>query len=231
MYVADAPHPWNLTPQEAISIQEELAPKVMIQPPQGNLRLVAGLDTAFHRTGPRCVAAVVLWDIEAQKTLERHVAESECTFPYIPGLLSFREAPALLAALGCLEQTPDVLLLDGHGIAHPRRFGIACHLGLITGLPAIGCAKTRLCGSFQEPPFLKGGWSPLEDSGEVIGTALRTRDGVRCVFVSPGHLMDLDNARRIVLKCSPRYRIPEPIRLADQLARSAALGHEAGDAC
>jgi deoxyribonuclease V len=154
------------------------------------------------------------------------VAVRPLRLPYVPGLLSFREDPAVLAALRRLRATPDVLLYDGHGLAHPRRFGVACHIGLIVDRPAIGCAKSRLVGMHREPGWRRGSAAPLLDGGEVIGSVLRTRDGVRPVFVSVGHRIDLRTARRIVLACALRHRLPEPTRLADQLVGAAkrALG-------
>jgi deoxyribonuclease V len=138
-------------------------------------------------------------------------------FPYVPGLLSFREIPVVLDALGKLRHPPDLLLCDGQGYAHPRRFGLACHLGVLTGIPAIGVAKSRLIGEYAEPGSNKGDWSPLMDGGEVIGAVLRTRDNVNPVYVSVGHRIELDAAQRIVLACATRYRLPEPTRLADRL--------------
>jgi deoxyribonuclease V len=191
--------------------------------PRRAIRFVAGTDCAFPKGGDRCVAAVVLWDFERRKVLEEQVAVRKLTFPYVPGLLSFREAPAVLAALRKLRREPDCLLLDGHGFAHPRRFGLACHVGVLTGKPTIGCAKSRLTGSHDEPDRTRGSRTPLEDEAVTLGTVLRTRDDVKPVFVSVGHRIDLGTAEKVVLACAVRYRLPEPTRLADRLVAAAKL--------
>jgi deoxyribonuclease V len=199
-----------------------LAVLVRPVPPSGPLRWIAGIDVAVCRDGDRCVAAAVLWDTQDRRVVEERAAWRPVTFPYVPGLLSFREVPAVLAALRRLRRAPDALLCDGHGLAHPRRFGIACHVGLLAGIPTIGCAKSRLVGEHAEPGALRGASAPLIDRGETVGCAVRTRDRVRPVFVSVGHLVDLETAERVVLDCAPLYRIPEPIRLADHLVREEA---------
>ena len=218
MVIPRAPHRWSVTPRQAIAIQTRLAPLVRRVPPQRPVRFVAGADAAFSNDDRRCTGAVVLWDLHASTVIEQHVAERQLSFPYIPGLLSFREAPAVLAALRQLHTRPDVLLYDGHGLAHPRRFGSACHVGVLTDLPTIGCAKSRLIGNHADPDRRRGSATPLTDGGQIIGVVLRTQDGVNPVFVSIGHRMGLPVAAQIVLQCAPRYRLPEPIRLADQLA-------------
>ncbi|OQA24604.1 MAG: Endonuclease V [Verrucomicrobia bacterium ADurb.Bin345] len=215
-------HSWSASPAEAVKIQQRLASRIVRRAPRKALRFVAGLDAAFPPGGKRCVAAVVVWDKEERKVVERAVAFAPLRFPYIPGLLSFREAPALLAALRKLAVTPDVLMCDGQGLAHPRRLGIACHVGLLAGLPSIGCAKSLLLGEHAVPGVRRGSRVPLIDRGERVGTVLRTRAGVKPVYISVGHLMDLDTAERIVLACGAGYRLPEPTRLADQ-----AVGREA----
>ena len=176
---------------------------------------------AFSHDARRCIAAVVLWDMHAHAVVEEHVAIRNLTFPYVPGLLSFRHAPAVLAALRRRARPPDVLMCDGHGLAHPRRFGIACHLGVITGWPTIGCAKSRLVGDHREPAEERGAHAALVHQGRTVGTVLRTRNGVKPVFVSVGHRIDLPSAERLVLACAVRYRHPEPTRLADRLAAKA----------
>ena len=215
-------HPWAVTPVEAIAIQRRLRRRVVEEKPAGPFRLIAGLDAAFPRDGRWCIAAVVLWDARERRVVEQHVAAARLRFPYIPGLLSFLEAPALLAALGRLRRRPHALLCDGQGRAHPRRFGIACHVGVLTGLPSIGCAKSRLTGSHREPGARRGSSVVLADGPEPIGAVLRTRDGVKPVYVSVGHHMDLATARRIVLACGGGFRLPEPTRLADQRVNAAA---------
>jgi len=221
MKIPRAPHRWSLTPREAVTVQRRLSASVRRQPPRRPLRLVAGLDCAFSRDGEQCIAGVVLWDRVEARVVEQHVARRPLTFPYVPGLLSFREAPALLAALRKLRRRPDALLCDGHGIAHPRRFGIACHLGVLVGLPSVGCAKSRLVGAHREPGRRRGARVPLRDRGEEIGAVLRTCDGVRPVFVSIGHRIDAASAERLVLDCGAGYRLPEPTRLADRLVAAA----------
>ena len=221
MEVPRAPHRWSVTPKQASAIQRRLAALVRQVPLVCAPRFVAGLDAAFSRDDRRCLAAVVVWDMREQTVVEQHVAVRPLRFPYVPGLLSFREGPAVLAALRRLRTPPDVLLCDGHGLAHPRRFGIACHVGVILNRPTIGCAKSRLIGTHREPGSRRGAVAPLIDGGEVIGSVLRTQDGVNPVFVSVGHRIDLRDAQQIVLACAIRYRLPEPTRLADQLVGAA----------
>ena len=224
MKIPRAPHRWRVSPAQAIAIQRRLAPTVCREKPRGAIRLVAGVDAAFSPDGNQCIAAAVLWDIQRQEPLEQHTASRTVTFPYIPGLLSFREAPAVIAALRKLHIQPDALMFDGHGLAHPRRFGIACHVGVICNLPSIGCAKSRLTGAYAEPLETRGSKAPLEDEGEVIGVVLRTRNRVKPVFVSIGHRIDLATAEDIVLDCTIRYRLPEPTRLADRLVANTRSG-------
>ena len=221
MDVPRSPHRWSVTPQQASAIQRRLASLVRQVPLGCAPRLVAGLDAAFSHDERRCLAAVVLWDMREQTVIEQRVAVRPLTFPYVPGLLSFREGPAVLAALRKLRVSPDVLIYDGHGLAHPRRFGIACHVGVILNRPTIGCAKSRLIGTHREPGSTRGSAAPLIDDGEVIGSVLRTRDGINPVFVSVGHLIDLRAAQQVVLACAIRHRLPEPTRIADQLAGAA----------
>jgi len=183
------------------------------------LRLVAGLDAHYQpRAGLAWGAAALLaWpDLEL---VESALACRPLDFPYVPGLLSFREAPAHIAALACLSRRPDLVFVDGQGIAHPRRLGLASHVGVLAGLPTIGVAKSRLIGTFDPPGPEKGASAPLIDKGETIGTVLRTRTGVRPLFVSVGHRIALDAAVHLVLEAAPRYHLPEPTRLADKLSR------------
>jgi deoxyribonuclease V len=175
------------------------------------------VDAAFSSDGSRCLAGVVVWDVEKRTIVEQRWAVRRLRFPYVPGLLSFREAPAILAALRQLRVEPDAILCDGHGFAHPRRFGIACHIGVLTRRPTVGCAKSLLVGTHREPGPRRGSRRALRDGNAVIGSALRTRDGVRAVYVSVGHLIDLRAADRLVLRCAVGYRLPEPTRLADGL--------------
>ncbi len=211
-------HSWRLSPRHAIAVQHRLAARVRIEPFRGEPRLIAGLDAAFSADHAFCLGAVVLWDMTERRVVEEHEARRPLRFPYVPGLLSFREAPALLAALRRLRTTPDLLMCDGQGLAHPRRFGIACHLGVLCDLPAIGCAKSRLVGEHAEPARARGASVPLLHNLEIVGSVLRTRSGIRPLYVSVGHRIDLPSAQEIVLACALRFRLPEPTRLADQLA-------------
>ena len=221
MKIPPAPHRWSVTPRQAIAIQKRLASLVEQGKPRANLRLIAGIDAAFSPDGRWCIAAVVLWDLCSRTVVEQHVGRRRLTFPYIPGLLSFRETPAVVAALRKLHQPPDAVICDGHGLAHPRRFGLACHVGVLVDVPTIGCAKSRLLGRYREPDTTRGSKSSLTDNGETLNTVLRTQDTVKPVFVSVGHKIDLSTAERIVLICATRYRLPEPTRLADRLVAMA----------
>jgi deoxyribonuclease V len=176
---------------------------------------VAGIDCAF--LDESIIAVAVVWDAVCRKVIETRAAKAPLNFPYVPGLLSFREVPVMLKALRCLATPVDGVLCDGQGIAHPRRFGLATHLGGIIGLPTVGCAKSRLCATHREPGRQCGSVAPLMDGGERIGSVLRTRDDVRPVYVSPGHLCDHESSIAWVLACSAGFRLPEPTRLADKL--------------
>jgi deoxyribonuclease V len=211
-------HRWDLAPAEARRVQDELAGLVVLEDRHGEVRTVAGVDAGFEQRGRVTRAAAVLLSWPGLEVIEQALARRPTTFPYVPGLLSFRELPAVLAAFDQLQTRPDLVLCDGQGIAHPRRFGIACHLGVLLDIPAIGVGKSRLTGQFEEPGPAKGERSPLLDDGETIGLVVRTRDRVRPLFVSPGHRVSLESAADWVLRCTTRYRLPEPIRAADQLA-------------
>ena len=210
-------HRWPSTPKAAIELQRKLAPRVRLQPVPGDVRCFAGADVAFSRDGKQVIAGVVLWDARKEAVVEQRTARVPCTLPYIPGLLSFRELPGVLAAFRNLKTQPDVVLCDAQGLAHPRRLGLACHLGLWLNLPTVGCAKSRLCGEFVDPPAEKGEASPLTLGGEQVGTVLRTRARVKPLFVSPGHLCDHAAACRLTLAATTRYRLPEPTRHAHRL--------------
>jgi deoxyribonuclease V len=219
---------WPRTVEEALAVQDELRPLVdLVGPGPTGPRTVAGLDVAYAEDGDRLAAAVVVLDTTTLEVVERAVVVGRAAFDYVPGLFAFRELPALLAALDRLAAPPDLLVCDGHGLAHPRRFGLACHLGVVTGLPALGVGKTPLVGRWDEPDTRRGSWSPLRDGDEVVGRVLRTQDGVKPVFVSVGHRMDLDNACAQVLALAPRYRLPETTRQADQACRRALAQAEA----
>ncbi|MDP2728628.1 MAG: deoxyribonuclease V [Dehalococcoidia bacterium] len=211
-------HPWQVTPAEAQKIQLELAGRVSAHNELGDVRRVAGADIAIDRENNRARAAVVILSFPEMDLLEVRMVERELTFPYIPGLLSFREVPAILAAFEGVVERPDLLLADGQGLAHPRRFGLACHLGLLLGLPAIGCAKSPLVGHHGPVPEAVGSYAEVVDGDQVVGVALRTKAGCKPIYVSVGHKVDLATAVRLVLQCTRGYRLPEPTRLADRAA-------------
>lgn len=211
-------HPWNLNPAEAIALQRELCAHLILTDQVGPVRRVAGVDVGFEADGTVTRAAAVVLRYPELDLLETAIARRPTTFPYLPGLLSFRELPAVLAALEKLRESPDLLLCDGQGIAHPRRLGIASHLGLLVDIPSIGVAKTRLCGTHDEPPNRRGAWVPLRADSEIIGAVLRTRPGVRPLYISPGHRISLETAMVYVLGCCTRYRLPETTRHAHRLA-------------
>jgi len=198
-------------------IQEALRKRLDLDEVRMATETVAGVDVSYDKRTPTVYAAVVLMRLDDHEILETATATSPVTFPYIPGLLSFREAPAVLQAVTRLKRRPDCLLCDGQGIAHPRRFGLACHLGLLLDLPSIGCAKSVLVGEYQEPPQKRGGFRMLMDRGEQVGLILRTRDAVEPVYVSPGYRVSTQQARDIVLKATGCYRVPEPTRQAHLL--------------
>lgn len=225
MRIPPAPHSWSLSVPQAIRVQQRLAARVRWHGDRHGVRRVAGLDCAFTRDGARCLAAAVVFDLEDGMVLEQQLASRPLRFPYVPGLLSFREAPALLAALRKLRRRPDALMVDGHGLAHPRRFGIACHVGVICDLPSIGVAKSRLVGEHRTPRARRGSRAALRDRGERIGSVLRTREGVKPVYVSIGHAIDLPSAERLVLRAAAGYRLPEPTRLADAAVARAKREH------
>jgi len=211
-------HPWNLTPAQASQLQCELASRVITADRLGDVRFVAGVDVGFEQEGSVTRAAVAVLRFPQLTLHEYAIARRPTSFPYIPGFLSFREIPAVLDALDKLQQLPDLLLCDGQGIAHPRRFGIACHLGVLTDLPSIGVAKTRLIGTHGPLPETKGSRQPLYDRGEVVGAVLRTRDHVKPLYISSGHKISLATAIDYVLGCLTRYKLPETTRWADRIA-------------
>ncbi len=214
-------HRWPTSPTAAIALQKRLAGRVRLEPLARPVRRLAGADVAFSADGAQVIAGIVLWDRQAGEVVETRLARVPCRFPYVPGLLSFRELPGVLAAFRKLRASPDAVLCDAQGLAHPRRLGLACHLGLWLGVPTVGCAKSRLCGEFDEPAVEKGAQAVLVHRGERVGTVLRTRRNVRPLFVSPGHLCDHDSAVRLALGATTRYRLPEPTRLAHQLVTRA----------
>ena len=204
------------------ALQIRLSLRVRLTPLAQNIETVAGCDVAFAKEA--AVAVAVLYRLRDLKLLETALARGPAPLPYIPGFLSFRETPCLLKAIRKLRQKPDVILVDGQGIAHPRGLGLASHLGLMLGIPSIGCAKSKLVGSYREPASERGSLSCLFLHHRPVGMVVRTRARVRPVFVSPGHLITLAEAVQIVLKLSPRYRLPEPLRMADRLTKLAKKG-------
>jgi deoxyribonuclease V len=221
-------HDWDLAIPEARALQEKLRGRV-IERDTGRLpRLVAGADISFDRSSPELHAAVVVLDAESLEVVEIAAVRARARFPYVPGYLSFREIPPLLEAFAKLEAAPDLIVCDGQGRAHPRRFGLACHLGVLLDRPTLGCAKSRLIGDYREPGPRRGAHTRLRDGGEVIGEVVRTRSGVKPVFVSVGHRISLETARRTALRLAPRYRLPEPVRAAhrevNRLRRLAISG-------
>ena len=210
---------WPRTEAEALAVQDALRPRLLGGPGPERPATVAGLDVAYHEDGERLAAAIVVLDTADHRVVDTAVVQGRAAFPYVPGLFAFREIPALLTALDRLTVRPDVLICDGHGLAHPRRFGLACHLGVLTDLPSFGVGKTPLVGSWEPPGERRGGRSALIDDGETVGAVLRTRDAVKPVFVSIGHRMDLDTACALTLGLTPRFRLPETTRAADRACR------------
>ena len=211
-----APHPWEVSTAEAKEIQLRLREKVSFEPDFGEVRTVAGVDVGV--AGDSARAAVVVLGYPSLEPLEQSLAEAPMSMPYVPGFLSFREAPAILAACGELDIEPDIFFFDGQGVAHPRRFGIASHVGVILDKPSIGCAKSRLCGTHHDPAGESGSYAYLYEGDEIIGAVLRTRTNVSPVYVSVGHRMDLETAVEYVMACCTRYRLPETTRYAHRAA-------------
>lgn len=211
-------HEWALTAEAAIVIQQELRQEVITQDQFGAVQFVAGVDVGFEEEGKVTRAAVAVLTYPELKLCDQAIARRPTTFPYIPGFLSFREVPAVLDALEQVQTIPDLLLCDGQGLAHPRRFGIACHLGVLTNLPAIGVAKSRLIGTHTEVPNERGARVPLLHKSETIGAVLRTRIGTHPLYISSGHRVSLETAIAYVMGCTTKYRLPETTRHAHKLA-------------
>lgn len=210
-------HSWNMTPREAIALQKELRARLVLEDQSGTIRTIAGCDMAIDERTNSGIGGIILYTFPGMKEIERRYVLGRLEFPYVPGLLSFREAPVLLELFRGLTYEPDLIIFDGQGIAHPRGVGIASHMGLWLNKPTIGCAKSRLYGSFAEPGEKRGSMSPLAtDDGARIGTVLRTRDGCRPVFISPGHLVSVQSSVDVILKCLDGFRIPKPTREADK---------------
>ncbi|MDP2919066.1 MAG: deoxyribonuclease V [Dehalococcoidia bacterium] len=217
-------HDWDLTTREAVHLQEQLAPLVSAVEAPDNFRLIAGVDVSVQRLRGEGTAAVVVLDYPGLELHEVKVVHGNVPFPYVPGLLSFRELPLVLQAFEQLTVTPELVLVDGQGLAHPRRFGIAAHLGLLLDVPTIGCAKSRLIGTYEEPGVEAGSNSDLKDGDEVVGAVVRTRSGTKPVYVSIGHKVSLSQAIRWVLMSTCGFRIPEPLRLAHRTAGGLLCG-------
>lgn len=211
-------HAWSLTVEEAIAIQEQLRNEIITSDQLGTVQYVAGVDMGFEADGTISRAAVAVLSFPDLQLQESAIARRPTSFPYIPGFLSFREIPAVLDALEKINTMPDLILCDGQGIAHPRRFGIACHLGLLVNMPTIGVAKSLLVGKHESVPDEKGSWQPLWHRNETIGAVLRTRTGTKPLYISSGHRVSLPTAIEYVLRCTPKYRLPETTRIADKLA-------------
>lgn len=224
MHFAAPPHSWNVTPTEAVAIQRTLRGRIVTAGRIPTPRLVAGADISWDAPSGVGYAGIVVLRWPDLAEVERVGVRGRATFPYVPGLLSFREGPLLLEAFARLASDPDVLFFDGQGFAHPRRMGIACHLGLILDRPAIGCAKSLLCGEHREPGLRRGCRTALRHQGERVGLALRTRTAVKPIYVSVGHRVGLEEAARLTLRCCDGYRIPRPTRLADHYVGAMRRG-------
>lgn len=215
-------HPWRLSYAGAVSVQEKLRERVALRPlALGGVRHVAGSDLAVSKRLGRLVAAVVVMTFPGLEVVETRVRAGKLVFPYIPGLLSFREIPTLIRCIESVRTPFDVMLCDAQGIAHPRGLGLASHLGLLIDTPTVGCAKSRLVGEHDDPGPRRGDFARLTHGGEYVGSVLRTREGVKPIFVSPGHFVDHPSSRRVTMACLTRYRLPEPTRLAHIAAGEA----------
>lgn len=214
-------HPWDVSTEQAKEIQRNLRDRVTVEPLDKQPGIVAGVDVSVRNELAR--SAIVLLSFPDLEPIQARTAEQAAPFPYVPGFLAFREGLVVLEALEKLTKRPHVLIFDAHGLAHPRRMGLATHLGVLVDLPSVGCAKSPLCGEYAEPNQEKGSWTPLRDGKEVIGAVVRTRENVRPVFVSIGHRVDLESAVSLILDCAPRYRLPETTRWAHRVAGGGTL--------
>ncbi|HET9180313.1 MAG TPA: deoxyribonuclease V [Terriglobia bacterium] len=217
---------WKITPREAIQLQARLREHVVLEDTFNQIRYVAGADIAFDPATEEAFAGVIVYRFPSLEEVERRMARRRLQFPYVPGLLSFRETPILMAAFARLKTEPDLLLIDGHGRAHPRLFGIACHIGVLFDKPSIGCAKSLLVGEAGEPGLKSGSTAALNYQGEIVGTALRTRDNTRPIFVTQGHRISLATAVKVVINCIDGYRIPRPTREADHYVRDLRCAYQ-----
>src|SRR5919107_3603692 len=220
-------HEWDVTPREAVELQKSLRERVRVVPLKKRIETVAGADISFNKFDPVVYAGIVVLRLPSLEVVEEVGVVSETQFPYVPGLLSFRETPSVLEAWARLKTEPDAVMFDGQGLAHPRRVGIACHVGLIIDRPTLGCAKSILVGKFEEPGEERGSWTPMIDKGETVGAALRTKTRVHPVYVSPGHLIALAGAVELTLASDGGYRQPEPTRRAHLLVNALRRGERA----
>ena len=217
-------HDWTMTPREAVELQKSLREQVLLRPLAKRIETIAGADISFNKFSSTVYAGIVVLRLPQLEVVEEVGVVSETHFPYVPGLLSFRETPSVLEAWSKLKTEPDAVMFDGQGIAHPRRVGIASHVGLLIERPTLGCAKSVLVGKYQEPESERGSWSEMLDKGEVVGAAVRTKTNVQPIFVSPGHLIDLEGAIRLTLEADGGYRQPEPTRRAHLLVNALRRG-------
>jgi deoxyribonuclease V len=214
-------HSWNIGKNEAIQIQNELSKRIILKNGFNHINTIAGCDVAYSSISDKAYAAICVFTFPGLSKIKEIVSDSEVLFPYIPGLLTFREGPALLKAFEMLKEKPELFIFNGQGIAHPRKFGLATHMGIILDVPSIGCAQRVLYGNYINPGSKKGSYSDIcNRNDEVIGACLRTRDNIRPVFISQGHKIDLKTAVDIILKCTLKYKLPEPVRAAHILANS-----------
>jgi len=211
---AGSPPPTALSPKEAVELQRELAARVVLQPLPRRINVLGAADLAYLRATDELIAVVLTFSWPELEPLETIAVRQPARFPYVPGLLSFRELPALLAAYRQIQNPPQVFLCDAQGLAHPRRFGLACHLGVVLELPTVGCAKSRLCGDHEPFVWERGNHRPLKLNGLTVGSVFCSRSGVKPIYISPGHLADVDSSRELIAACRGRFRIPEPLRLA-----------------
>jgi deoxyribonuclease V len=217
-------HDWEMTPREAVELQKSLRERVRLRPLTKKIRTIAGADISFNKFETTVYAGIVVLQLPTLEIIEEVGVVSETKFPYVPGLLSFRESPSVLEAWAKLKTEPDAVMFDGQGIAHPRRVGIASHVGLLINRPTLGCAKSVLVGKYEEPEKERGSWTEMVDKGEVVGAAVRTKTNVQPIFVSPGHLIDLEGAIGLTLAADGGYRQPEPTRRAHLLVNALRRG-------
>jgi deoxyribonuclease V len=222
-------HEWDVTPREAVELQKKLRERVRITSLRKKIETIAGADISFNKFDPAVYAGLVVLRLPSLEVVEEVGVVSETKFPYVPGLLSFRETPSVLEAWAKLKTEPDAVMFDGQGLAHPRRVGIASHVGLLIDRPTLGCAKSVLVGRYEEPAAERGAWTPLVDpkNGEQVGAAVRTKNKVAPIYVSPGHLIDFEGAIKLTLDCDGGYRQPEPTRRAHLLVNALRRGERA----